>query len=51
MTAADRLEAKSTALVLNDLQLAIVSGSPLAPTESDALEGLGEAPAPLLIHG
>jgi biuret amidohydrolase len=43
MTAADRLMAVSTALVLTDLQLAIISGSPLAPSESDALARVSAA--------
>jgi nicotinamidase-related amidase len=43
MTAADRLEFRSTALVLNDLQLAIISGSPLAPSESEALARVSAA--------
>jgi len=30
MSVADRIEVKSSALVLNDLQVAIISGSPLA---------------------
>jgi hypothetical protein len=34
MSAADRMDVKSTALILNDLQRAIISGSPLAPSES-----------------
>jgi nicotinamidase-related amidase len=37
MAAVDSLDPRSTALVLNDLQVAIVSGSPLAPSEPDAL--------------
>lgn len=37
MTAADRIETKSTALILSDLQLTIISDSPLAPSEPDAL--------------
>jgi nicotinamidase-related amidase len=43
MAAADRLDAKSAALVLNDLQLAIISDSPLAPSEPDALARINAA--------
>jgi nicotinamidase-related amidase len=43
MSAADRVAAKSTALILNDLQLAIISGSPLAPAEPEALARFNSA--------
>lgn len=43
MSATDRIEVKSTALVLNDLQLAIISGSPLAPSEPEAVARAGDA--------
>jgi len=43
MASTDPLEARSMALVLNDLQLAIISGSPLAPSEPDALARVNAA--------
>jgi len=36
MSTDNRIEAGSTALLLNDLQAAIISGSPLAPSDPDA---------------
>lgn len=37
MTADNAVRARATALVLTDLQLAIISGTPLAPSEPDAV--------------
>lgn len=43
MNDAERLQPKSTALILSDLQLAIISDSPLAPSEPDALARVSSA--------
>jgi nicotinamidase-related amidase len=43
MSVGDRIEGKSSALVLNDLQVAIISGSPLASSDPDALSRMNAA--------
>ena len=43
MDAAAQIEPRSTALVLNDLQLAIISNSPLAPSEAEAVTRFNSA--------
>lgn len=43
MSTENRIEAGSSALLLNDLQAAIVSGSPLAPSDPDSLGRLNAA--------
>jgi len=43
MSTDERVEVRSSALVLNDLQAAIISGSPLAPSDPDALARVNAA--------